>query len=63
MHENSKDFHAETLTENVICFADFITQNIYYFGPILRVHKFELKVKYPWPKLIKKTISIPIYSR
>ena len=35
--ENSKDFHAVTLAENVNYFADFILKNIYCFGPIPRV--------------------------
>jgi hypothetical protein len=61
--ENSKDFHAETLAENVNFFADFIPQNIYSFGPIRRTKKFETNVIYPWPKLIKKTISISIHFR
>ena len=44
--ENSKDFHAETLVKNAICFADFIPHNIYCFGPIPRRKKTETNVIY-----------------
>ena len=59
--KNFKDFLTETLPKNVNCIADFIPKNIYCFGPIPRRKRFETNVIYPWPKLIGKTINIPIH--